>query len=177
MPEENQQKTSENKKIIGIIIVIIVLIIAILLILNLNKEQAQVNLEVYLPAPERTMEIGTVGSIPEGETIENINPEAIENPVRPLDLPIPNDIFNTAGTILKLQANSIVIRGNGTNFDDQIKRDITVIINSETTVNKVKGDSEYFKQNLKVGDEVVIEAAYNIHGKTELLASYINTIK
>ena len=133
-------------------------------------------LEVYVPIPEASMEIGEVGLMEEGETLDVVNPDALENPVRPLDTPTPRDIFHTSGVITAIQANSVIIKGIGTNFDDQ-KRDLTVVIDENTTVNGVKGDLKYFKQNLKIGDEIAIEAPYNIHGKTEFLASYIKIIE
>lgn len=174
--EKSKDQKIDNKKIILISIIIVALIGGIIVFLNITKEK-NLNLEVYAPIPEASMEIGVVGNLEIGESIENVNPEAIENPVRPINEPIPADIFNTSGIILAIQGNSIIVRGIGTNFDDQIKRDLVVLINEETYVNGVYGDAEYFKKSLKIGDNVSIEAPYNIHGKTEFLAKYINIIK
>jgi len=174
--EKSQNQKIDNKKIILISIIILALIGGIIVFINIAKEK-NLNLEVYAPIPEASMESGEIGSLEAGETIENVNPEAIENPVRPINEPIPTDIFNTSGTILAIQGNSVVVRGLGTNFDDQIKRDLVVLINEETYVNGAYGDIDYFKKSLKVGDNISIEAPYNIHGKTEFLAKYINIIK
>ncbi|MDD4358375.1 MAG: hypothetical protein PHY30_01000 [Candidatus Pacebacteria bacterium] len=164
-----------NKRIIIAFAILITLILAIVWFLKITDKD-NLSLEVYVPIPEASMDVGVVGNLEEGKTLESVNPEAIENPVRPLDMPVPRDIFHTSGTITAIQANSVIIKGIGTNFDDQMKRDLTVVINESTTVNGVKGNLEHFKKSLKVGDKISIEAPYNIHGKTEFLARYINTI-
>lgn len=176
MPElKNKNPKIDNKKIIISLLILIILILGIISFLKIIDKNP--TLEVYVPTPESSMEIGEVGLMQEGETLDVVNPEALENPVRPLDMPTPRDIFHTSGVITAIQANSVIIKGIGTNFDDQKKRDLTVVIDENTTVNGVKGDLKYFKQNLKIGDEIAIEAPYNIHGKTEFLASYIKIIE
>ena len=173
--EKSKNQLKDNKKIIITFCALIILILGIVWFLNATNKN-NLSLEVYVPTPEASMEVGNTGFLEETETIETINPDALQNPVRPLDMPIPKDIFHTAGPIIAIQANSVIIRGIGTNFDDQKKRDLTVVIDENTKINGVKGDLEYFKTNLKLGDEISIEAAYNIHGKTEFLAKYIKTI-
>ncbi len=187
MPEtiKKEEPKNINNKLIILVTSLVLLILAIILFVKVTNRD--VNLDVYAPIPEESMEIGIVGSINDGddnfnaeeqiESITEINPEALENPVRPIDLPIPHDIYNTSGTIIGIYANYIVVRGIGTNFDDQIKRDLTVTINEETFIDGIKGDADYFKTSLKVGDEISIEAFSNIHGKAEFAAKYINTIK
>ncbi|MGI6340650.1 MAG: hypothetical protein ACOX0B_00395 [Minisyncoccales bacterium] len=176
MPElKNKNPKIDNKKIIISLLILVILILGIVSFLKIIDKNP--TLEVYVPVPEASMEIGEVGLMEEGETLDVVNPEALENPVRPLDIPAPRDIFHTSGVITAIQANSVIIKGIGTNFDDQKKRDLTVVIDENTTVNGVKGDLKYFKKNLKIGDEIAIEAPYNIHGKTEFLARYINIIE
>ena len=187
MPEtiKKEEPKSINKKLVILAASLVLLIL--LIILFVKSTNKDVNLDVYAPIPEESMETGSVGSINNGnddfnaeeqiELITQINPEALENPVRTIDLPIPHDIYNTSGTIIGIYANYIVVRGIGTNFDDQIKRDLTVTINEETFIDGIKGDADYFKTSLKVGDEISIEAFSNIHGKAEFAAKYINTIK
>ncbi|HOI60213.1 MAG TPA: hypothetical protein PKU93_02700 [Candidatus Pacearchaeota archaeon] len=177
MPELEKRKEpkSINKKLILTISTLVILITVIVIYLKLTDKNVVV--DVYVPMPEGSMQVGLVGSVGENEKIEEINPNAIENPVRDLDIPVPTDIFHTSGTITAIQANSVVIKGIGTNFDDQMKRDLIVVINETTTVNGVNGSLDYFKDNLKIGEEIVIEAPYNIHGKTEFLAKYITTVK
>lgn len=174
--EKSEKPKIDNKKLIAMFLALIVLILAIIWFFKVSNKN-KIDLEVYIPSPQASMETGETGMLKEGETIKSVNPEAYNNPVRPLDQPVPHDIFHTAGTIIAIQANSIVLRGNGTNFDDQAKRNLVVVIDKETKVNGVKGDLEYFKKSLKTGDRISIEAPYNIHGKTEFLARYINKIK
>lgn len=169
-------KTNGNLKIIISLSVIVLLIVLIAWLLNANFSKEK-SLDVLIPIPEASMEIGDVGILEEGKTVADVNPEAVENPIRPLNVKTPNNIFNTAGTILDIQSNSIVIRGNGSNFDDQINRNLTIVINETTKVNGVKGDLTYFQDNLNVGDRIMVEAPYNIHGKDLFLVSYVNTIK
>ena len=187
MPEtiKKEEPKSINNKLIILVTSLVLLILAIIIFVKVTNKD--VNLDIYAPIPEESMEIGSIGSINDGdnnfnaeeqiETITQINPEALENPVRPIDLPIPQDIYNTSGIITGIYGNYIVVRGIGTNFDDQIKRDLTVAINETTSVNGVKGDADYFKTALKVGDEVSIEAFSNIHGKAEFVAKYVKIIK
>ena len=181
MPEIIKTKDPSSKKLIILITSLVILIVVIIVFLKVTNKD--ISLNVYNSFPEVSMEVGGVGSIDmeNGFTAENQielitekNPTAIEDPVRPLDLPIPNDIFNTSGVISGIYGNYIVVRGIGTNFDDQVKRDLTVNIDENTSINGVKGGS--FQTALSVGDEISIESAYNIHGKTEFTAKYINII-
>lgn len=173
---KEKSKTNGNLKVFISLVVIILLIVLIIWLVNVDFSKDK-NLDVFIPIPEASMEIGGVGVLKEGETVVDVNPEAVENPIRPLDVKTPNDIFNTAGTIVKIQANSITIRGNGSNFDDQVKRDLNIVIDEKTNINGVKGGLDYFKENLSVGDRIMVEAPYNIHGKDTFLVSYINIIK
>lgn len=167
MPE----KSKNTIRTIIYIVLIVILSIIIFLLINQSKNSAQGEILII---PEISMEIGEVGFIEDGETIEDINPDAINNPIRPINSVVPTNIFNTAGTILEVGINHIKIRGNGSNFDDQIKRDLIVVVDEKTSINKTKGIA--LNELLKIGDNVFIESAYNIHGKQEFLASYINSI-
>jgi hypothetical protein len=162
-----------NKTFKTILLIILIISIAILTFLLVNKNILKQSNLAIVPLPQASMELGTIGFIEEGQSMQEVNPSAVEDPIRPIDLPVPTDIFNTAGTILEIGENFIVIRGNGSNFDDQVKRDLTVVVDESTKINKVKnalpGDS------LSIGGSVIIESAYNIHGKTEFIASYINS--
>lgn len=173
--EKMKNQISGKNAVLLAVILILILIIVVIWLLNYRSEE-NMELEVYVPAPEVSMEIGDVGDIEDGESLEEINPSAVSDSIRPLDLPIPDNIFNTAGTILEIRGNSLVIRGNGSNFDDQVNRDLVVIIDEDTEVNGSRGNLEIFKDTLNIGDRVAIESVYNIHGKTEFLAKYINTI-
>jgi len=182
MPEIIKTKDPSSKKLIILITSLVVLILVIIVFLKITNKD--INLNVYNSTPKVSMEVGGVGSIDienndfvaenQIELISEKNPAATENPVRPLDLPIPQDIFNTSGVISGIYGNYIVIRGIGTNFDDQIKRDLTINIDQNTFINGVKENS--FSTVLSVGDEIAVESDYNIHGKTEFTAKYINII-
>lgn len=173
MPESKKEETKvNNKKTILTVCILVILITIVFLFIRLT-DKSNIAVEVYVPIPEASMKIGTVGLIKEGETIETVNPEALENPVRDLDVPVPTNIFNTSGIITAIQANSVIIKGIGTNFDDQMKRDLVIIIDENTSINGIKGNLEYFKKALKIGDDILVESEYNIHGKTEFLVNYI----
>lgn len=177
MPEIKKEELKiSNKKTILTVCILVIVITIIFLFIKLT-DRSNIVVQVYVPVPEPSMKVGTTGLIAEGETIGTVNPEALENPVRDLDMPVPTDIFSTSGVITTIQTNSIIIKGIGTNFDDQIKRDLVVVIDKNTSVNGVKGNPDYFKKALKIGDNVLVEAGYNIHGKTEFLVEYINTIQ
>lgn len=98
MPElKNKNPKIDNKKIIISFSILIILILGIISFLKTTNKNP--TLEVYVPIPEASMEIGEVGLMEEGETLDVVNPDALENPVRPLDTPTPRDIFHTSGVI------------------------------------------------------------------------------
>lgn len=156
-----------NKKIVISLSLIILLTLGIFVFLNFNaKTQIQ---EIYVDIPEGNMEVGDVGTLQAGETLADVNPEALQKPVQI----VPRDVFGVSGVITAVQGNNVIIRGDGSNFDDHLKRDLTIVIDENT---KINGEYVDFKKALKVGDEIVIEAPSNIHGKTEFLVRYINVI-
>src|SRR4030042_533871 len=87
-------KSNLNKILVVVIIVIVVLLVCVGLI-AWKKATEEVAPQEIIP---EAMRVGTVGEIEKGKTLAEVNPEAIENPVRPPDTPMPYTIFNTSGT-------------------------------------------------------------------------------
>ena len=129
----------------------------------------------FLAGAER----GEVGEIDEGSTGEE-DAENSEKDILPPGMEIPTVVFNTEGTILEIKENSISVQGSGSNFKDQESRILEVTFNSKTkTLEEGKAGSWKGAEGLSYlfsGDKILIESFYNIRGKTEFPASYINKI-
>lgn len=114
------------------------------------------------------------------EVLETINPQALTQSFQPPGTSLPEIINNTSGVILSVGADYIIIKGNGSNFEDQLPRELKIKISNETTVfekEQVKGYQGF--EGLKYlfpGETVAIESLDNIRGKTEFEATYINKI-
>lgn len=127
-----------------------------------------------------SMKAGEVGEIPEGKTLADVNPEAIKNPVRSLDTPMPPIVSDTKGKIISIGENTILVMGSGENFADQKPRELTVKF-TQATITFEKGQSVRYNgleglKHLEIGQTILISSSENIRGKTEFTASYINKI-
>jgi len=93
---------------------------------------------------------------------------------------LPPVIFNTTGTITEVKADRIIVAGSGSNFVDQLPRDLNVIFTRETTTFslgqtlQVQGFGGLKK--LVPGMKISIQGDENIRGKTEFKARYINIL-
>ena len=155
---------------------------------NLPEQQGSVE-EDLLSEEEKFLETqksGDVGEleIKKGETEEDalreVNPEALEKPVRPPGMSMPPEVFDTKGEILSVGTNKMSVQGNGENFEDQKPRTLNVLF-IETTITFEKGQLVSYKgleglKHLKPGEKILINSSENIRGKTEFNASYINKI-
>jgi len=163
-----------SKKILvfALLIIILVLMSALVSSLFLIKELRDDDNCKTLPIEnsvnlEGALKPGTVGEV---ETYE------------PQDNPLPPAIFNTAGIITEIKNDRIVISGNGSNFEDKNPREINIIFIDSTAVFISNDQKTKYKgieglQNLKVGNEILIEGAENIRGKTEFVAGTINVLR
>ena len=174
----------------GLIIAAVVLVVIIVLAVYFtwpSKEEQPLEEELTpeVSGPEAS-EPGPIGEmeIEEGKTMEEalgeVNPEALENPVRPPGTSIPPVVFNTKGTITSVQEDGIMLEGNGSNFEDQKSRVLTVKF-TDKTITFEKGNIAQYQgkeglKHLSPGDKILIESSQNIRGKTEFTASYINKI-
>jgi len=179
---------SSKRSIFIILVLILIIDISIVSFVFLKKRQPPEE-----PAPEtpdleepKSSDPGTTGEmeLKEGQTEEDIlgevNPGAIENPVRPPQTLTPPVIFNTKGTIISIGGDSIMIEGNGSNFQDQISRVLTIKF-TDNTVTFEKGSVAQYqgKEGLKYlssGSQVLVESSENIRGKIEFTATYVNKI-
>ena len=128
-------------------------------------------------------EAGEVGEIKDqGSEDNSIEADSGDtgSQVRPPDTVLPPVVFNTKGVIVSMGKDSIVVQGNGSNFEDQKPRVLTVKITSGTlTFEKGNTASYQGKEgllHLLSGDQILIESSQNIRGKTEFPAAYINKI-
>ena len=93
---------------------------------------------------------------------------------------LPPVIFGTAGTIVEVKSDSLIIRGNGYNFADKAPRDLTCIF-TDDTVTFTKNQLTQYKgkdglKYLKGGMEILIESEENIRGKTEFKVRIVNIL-
>ena len=128
-------------------------------------------------------EAGEIGEMKDGELGDDLTGEEsenIENSVRPPDTVLPPVVFNTKGVIVSIEGSNIIVQGNGSNFEDQKPRVLTVKITSGTlTFEKGNTTSYQGKEGLPyllTGDQILIESSQNIRGKIEFPAAYINKI-
>jgi hypothetical protein len=166
-----------SKKRNIVIITTILLIIVGIILLNLKQQKNISNPSNNYPEMDTSMNVGETGFLKDGQTIEKVNPQAVQDPVRPIDEDVPVDIFHTSGIVLAINDSNLVIRGLGTNFDDQIKRDLTIYLTSSTKIDGESIDLNSLDKYIKIGDNILTESSYNIHGKTEFFVKYINLIK
>jgi len=98
------------------------------------------------------------------------------------DNPLPPIIFNTSGVIVEIKSDQIIIVGNGSNFNDEIPRELSIIFSNDTIVfvsgdQKIKYEGLGGLQNLKVGDEILVSGKENIRGKTEFKGGTIKVLQ
>jgi len=162
---------------------------------NIQIEIGDMDFEKELPVPKEPpvpkedtsfsagSEAGEIGETEDGDPggdLIKTDLEDTENQVRPPDTAIPPVIFNTKGVIVAMERSSIIVQGNGSNFEDQKPRVLTIKITSGTLISEKGGTASYQGTEglfyLLPGDQVLIESSQNIRGKTEFPAAYINKI-
>lgn len=127
---------------------------------------------------------GTVGELEQKpgqskeEALATVNPSALDNPVIPAEISLPAVVFNTQGTIISIQDDGIIVDGNGSNFEDQLPRQIKVKFDEKTVVSEIGGTIKYTGsaglKHLAAGDRISLSSAQNIRAKTEFTAKYVN---
>ena len=164
-----------NKNIIiGVSIAAILIFISIIIYAFWQKDKiAQVEVPAEVPVEVQTIEEilapGEIGEIKETEISEGVQiPE------------LPPVIFNTAGTIIEIKTDGLMVQGLGSNFTDQKPRELTLIFTDETITfelgQKVQYQGLEGLKHLKTGEEVNISSPENIRGKTQFIVDYINKI-
>lgn len=116
---------------------------------------------------EGVLEPGTIGEIENDDSQKNLLPPAV---------------FNTAGVVVAIKNDRLIVAGNGSNFNDKIPRELNVVFIGDTIVfissdQKVKYRGVDGLRNMAVGKEILIEGAENIRGKTEFAAGTINVLQ
>ena len=176
-------KSNLKKALIaGVVILIVVAIIAIYFALTAEKKKIKEEAtpeELSSEVPEE-MQAGEEGELEEGKTIEEVNPEAIVNPVRSPGTPMPPVVSDTKGEIVSVAEDAITVAGSGENFEDQKARTLTVKF-TEGTITFEKGQKIKYEglaglKHLSPDEQVLISSSENIRGKTEFTADYVNKI-
>jgi hypothetical protein len=88
----------------------------------------------------------------------------------------PPDIFSTAGIITKVEEESLILWGEGSNFADKEPREIKCLFDND----KVIFDKNYNKQGvdyLKEGMKIIVGSDENIRGKILFSVKSINILK
>lgn len=174
----NLKSNLRNILIIAIVIVLIGIGLAVYLAWTGQEELEEiVPLEEVIPGE---MLPGEKGEIEEGKTLEEVNPEAVTNPVRPPGTSMPPMVSDTKGEIVSIENDAIKVMGSGENFEDEKARILTVKFTAETITfekgQKIKYTGLEGLNHLEPGEKILISSSENIRGKTEFQASYINKI-
>jgi len=124
---------------------------------------------------------GTVGELeqsPKGQEIATGNSFAKDDPIIPSESSLPSVVFNTQGKIISLQEDGITVDGNGSNFEDQLPRQIKARFDDKTVVSEKGGAAKYTGlaglKYLAVGDQISLSSGQNIRGKIEFVVKYVN---
>jgi len=93
---------------------------------------------------------------------------------------LPSSIFNTEGKILQIRADSILVDGDGANFEDRQSRNLIVLFTNSTSTFEPFQKTQYIGleglKHLKPDMVISISGAENIRGKIEFKANTINII-
>ena len=124
---------------------------------------------------ENSLESGNVGEVKPANS-----GESTETPAQ--DDKIPPVIFNATGIISDIKSDRLIVKGDGSNFADNISRDLMAVLIPET-VTFISSDQKISYQGfeglkyLKIGDKVLLNGAENIRGKTTFKVGTINLIQ
>ena len=131
-------------------------------------------------APGQTGELEQKPGQTKDQALAEANPTALDNPVLPPGTAMPSVIFNTQGTIVSVQSDGLTIQGDGSNFEDQKARELTIKVDEKTSIFEKNNAIKYVGlaglKYLSAGERVLIESSQNIRGKTEFIATYVNKI-
>jgi len=169
-------KKNFGKILIGVFVIFVVFCFGYLLGIQSKEKEGicpsitQTEPSVSSPKDLGAGEVGEI-KIKDEETGEEIPLVSADTP------PV---IFGTAGKILEVKADSLIIRGDGYNFADKTPRDLTCIFTGET-VTFTKNQLISYKgkdglRYLKEGMEILIESEENIRGKTEFKVRIVNIL-
>ncbi|MDD5591475.1 MAG: hypothetical protein PHY18_06110 [Dehalococcoidales bacterium] len=175
--------TDKSNKIVPIIIAAV--IIGVVLVLYFawyspqTEEQKEEEIAVQPSIPE-TMKAGNVGEIEQGKTLAEVNPEAVNNPVRPPGSSIPAAVFDTKGEVVSIGENAVTVTGSGENFEDQKVRELTIKFTGQTITfekgQQIKYGGLEGLSHLEIGQKILVSSSENIRGKMEFIAAYINKL-
>ncbi len=161
-----------NRKILFLIIILIVIAaISLVYFLGLrgeekvsqpvSEEEKKTEEPPALSPEQKAGEIGEV-KVKDEETGEE----------RPLVTPtLPPAIFSTAGKILEIKSDSIIVAGDGSSFADGVPRNLTCRFTDETLVFSKDRTQRYLGKEglkyLKEGMKILVDSDENIRGKIE----------
>ncbi|PIU75155.1 MAG: hypothetical protein COS76_02305 [Candidatus Portnoybacteria bacterium CG06_land_8_20_14_3_00_39_12] len=160
------------KKQANVLIVIIIIIGIIVFWLSLKKPTPPTRVKEKptqkIEEISGPLKSGEVGEIPEEEAKEkNISP-------------LPPTIFNTSGIIQEIKEDRLIIKGDGSNFEDREPRELNLIFNDSTITSdsnrKITYQGLEGLKYLKPGMKVSIEGTENIRGKIEFKVSSISIL-
>ena len=136
--------------------------------------------KAYVPAPEKqevpdVLKAGQVGEVKAAGNGSGDTGSTGSNQLPPI-------VFNASGTITDIKSDRLIVKGDGSNFEDGVSRTLNVIFTPQATTfvsqdQKTKYQGLEGLNHLKVGDELLIDAAENIRGKAEFKVGTINLVK
>ena len=160
-----------------IIIILVVVVLALISqIFILKKEITSLSQELSQELLPEAIEPQDFGA---GEVGEVMVKDEKTGEQAPLVSPImPLVISNTAGTIIEVKTDRVIIRGSGSNFADEKPRILTAVFTADTiTFDKTSTFRQIGAVGLKrlePGMQILIGSPENIRGKTEFK---VKTIK
>jgi hypothetical protein len=159
-----------RKNQIILISTVIILVVALILfyIFYYSSRSKSTPEEETLPSSEELLKQGETGEISGDVGTE----KAL--------LPLPQAIFNTSGIISEIKKDSLIVQGDGSNFEDRKERELILIFTDSTITfepgQKIKYQGLAGLKYLKTGGAISISSPENIRGKTQFTVDYINKL-
>lgn len=145
----------------------------------INQENLKAGSQLQETADKTASEILAAGDI--GEVEKTDSGENVSMPQANTDL--PQVVANVSGVIKEVRDSELIIKGDGVNFEDNVIRDLNAVFSAQT-VTFVSANSQVIKyagldglRYLKIGDNILIEGAENLRGKTEFKVKTVNILQ
>lgn len=161
-----------------IILIVILLGVGFFFFVFKIQELAKKEIKTETPAPAiitpQDLGAGSVGEI-------TVKDEKTGKDIPLVTAILPPVIFSTAGTIIEVKSDGLVIQGGGSNFADGTPRTINIIFTDSSKTFEKNYLKNYLGKAglkfLKPGMEILIDSQDNIRGKTEFQAKTINILR
>jgi len=124
-------------------------------------------------------EVGEIESADSSETSGELDQITIEQNRMKSNVELPQEIYSTTGTILKVRDDSLIVSGDGSNFADNKQRELTIYFTEQTktfTKDAVKHQGMVGMDVLSENMNILINSSENIRGKTSFTIKTISIL-